>query len=154
MRRSFRLISFFTWLIPAAFVIASESDVSKHGLDLDEYTGKIVVLDFWASWCVPCRRSFPWMNDMQAKYGDDGLVFVGVNMDADAAEAQQFLDEYPADFEIIYDPEGELARKYDVIAMPSSYVFDRNGQQIVRHLGFKVKKQADYEALLRETLNK
>jgi len=123
-------------------------------LDLSEFDGKVVVLDFWASWCVPCRRSFPWMNDMQKKYGDDGLVIIGVNLDADAGEASVFLDNYPADFRIIYDPDGKLAREYDVIAMPSSYVIGRDGKQVTRHLGFKVKQQDEYEALLVETLSK
>lgn len=123
-------------------------------LDLASYRGKVVVVDFWASWCVPCRRSFPWMNDMQAKYGDDGLVIIGVNMDSEAGEAEKFLHDFPARFAIIHDADGELARQYEVIAMPSSYVIGRDGQQFARHLGFKVKKQDEYEALLVNALNK
>lgn len=123
-------------------------------LDLASYRGKVVVVDFWASWCVPCRRSFPWMNDMQAKYGDDGLVIIGVNMDAEASEAEKFLHDYPAQFSIVHDADGELARQYDVVAMPSSYVIGRDGQQLARHLGFKVKKQDEYEALLVNALDK
>jgi len=126
---------------------------SADGFDLDAYRGKVVVVDFWASWCVPCRRSFPWMNEMQSRYGEDGLVFVGVNMDADRELAAAFLRDYPAEFEIVYDPAGELAKHYDVIAMPSSYVFDRNGEQITRHLGFKVLKQEEYESVIREALD-
>ena len=121
-------------------------------LNLDEYDGKVVVLDFWASWCVPCRRSFPWMNEMQKKYGADGLVIIGVNMDSDASEAEVFLRDYPAEFKIVYDSSGDLARQFDVIAMPSSYIIGRDGEQVARHLGFKVKKQDEYEALLVETL--
>ena len=122
-------------------------------LDLSAHQGKVVIVDFWASWCVPCRRSFPWMNAMQAKYADRGLVIIAVNMDADGNEAANFLRDYPADFEIVYDPDGELAREYDVIAMPSSYLFDREGKQIARHLGFKVSKQDEYESTLAEALS-
>ena len=124
------------------------------GFDIADYRDKVVVLDFWASWCVPCRRSFPWMNEMHDKYGKDGLVIIGVNMDASTADAEAFLAEIPARFQIIYDAEGDLAKRYDVIAMPSSYVFDRDGKQVANHLGFKVKRQDEYEALLQETLNK
>ena len=135
-------------------LIVSSSTTAESQFDLTEFKGKVVVLDFWASWCVPCRRSFPWMNSMQEKYVDSGLVIIGVNMDSDASDAVNFLQEYPAEFKIINDPDGDLAREYEVIAMPSSYVFDRNGALVTRHLGFKVKRQDEYEAILLETLRK
>lgn len=134
-------------------VVTSNTSIASD-FDLQEFRGKVIVLDFWASWCVPCRRSFPWMNSMQEKYGDEGLVIIGVNLDAVDAEAQDFLAETPADFRIISDPQGTLAREYDVIAMPTSYIFDRNGDLVTRHLGFKVRRQEEYEALLVETLSK
>jgi cytochrome c biogenesis protein CcmG/thiol:disulfide interchange protein DsbE len=123
-------------------------------LDLTQYKGKVVVVDFWASWCVPCRRSFPWLNNMQEKYGDEGLVIVGVNMDSDTAEAHKFLQEFPADFTIIYDSDRALGKQYSVEAMPTSFVIGRNGEIVANHLGFKVKKQDEYEQVLVETLNK
>ena len=91
---------------------------------------------------------------MQEKYGDSGLVIIGANMDSDAADASAFLQAYPADFRIINDPDGELGREYEVVAMPSSYVFDRNGVLVTRHLGFKVKRQDEYEAVLLGALRK
>ena len=145
MKRYFQAVFLF-------FLIVGSNTSADSTFDLTQYQGKVLVLDFWASWCVPCRRSFPWMNSMQQKYGDDGLVIVGVNMDADPADANAVLESYPADFEIIYDPDGELARAYDVIAMPSSYIIDRNGVLVTRHLGFKVKRQDEYEAILLEAL--
>lgn len=135
-------------------IAISSSTTAADDFDLREFHGKVVVLDFWASWCVPCRRSFPWMNSMQEKYGEDGLVIIGVNLDAVDADAQAFLKETPADFRIVNDPQGKLAREHDVIAMPTSYIFDRNGNLVTRHLGFKVKRQEEYETLLVETLNK
>jgi thiol-disulfide isomerase/thioredoxin len=134
-------------------LLISTTATADTTLNLTQYQGKVVVLDFWASWCVPCRRSFPWMNSMQEKYGDDGLVIIGVNMDSDATEADSFLQNYPAEFEIIYDPDGGLAREYEVIAMPTSYIIGRDGEVITRHLGFKVKRQDEYEAVLMESLS-
>ena len=70
---------------------------------LSPHAGKVVLVDFWASWCEPCRRSFPWMNDMQQKYEQDGLVIVAVNVDNDLAAAQRFLKENRANFQVHYD---------------------------------------------------
>lgn len=121
-------------------------------LDLEQYRGKVVVLDFWASWCVPCRRSFPWMNQMQAKYGDEGLVIIGVNLDRNPADASAFLEEVPADFLIHYDTEATLAELYGVQGMPTSYVIGRDGEVVAQHQGFKVKRQEEYEAALVDAL--
>ena len=120
--------------------------------DPQQYAGKVVVLDFWASWCVPCRRSFPWLNTMHRKYDDAGLVIVGVNLDMERAEAERFLAEFPADFRIIYDDEMALARQFEVMAMPSSFVIGRDGKVVAEHLGFKVMKQDEYEAVIRKAL--
>ena len=133
-------------------LIVGSSTNASNEFDLTKFHGKVVVLDFWASWCVPCRRSFPWLNSMLEKYEDAGLVIVGVNMDSDPAEADAFLKNFPAEFQIINDPDGELGRQYEVMAMPSSYIFDRDGELITRHLGFKVKRQDEYEAILVESL--
>jgi len=135
-------------------LVISSNTTAAADFNLRELRGKVVVLDFWASWCVPCRRSFPWMNSMREKYSDDGLVIIGVNLDANHADAKAFLRETPADFRIINDPDGTLAREHDVIAMPTSYIFDRSGKLVTRHLGFKVKRQDEYEALLVDTLDK
>lgn len=135
-------------------VMTSSAAETTPAVDISAHEGKVVLLDFWASWCVPCRRSFPWMKEMHEKYADDGLVIIAVNMDADADDAAGFLNDYSPPFKIAYDPKGILAREFDVIAMPSSYVFDRYGNQTGRHLGFKVNDQNEYESLLVELLNK
>lgn len=122
--------------------------VEEGELQLEQYRGKVVIVDFWASWCVPCRRSFPWMNAMQAKYEDQGLVVVAVNVDRDRSAADAFLAAVPADFRIHYDNDATVAAAFGVEAMPSSYVIGRNGEILARHLGFKVKKQDEYEAIL------
>lgn len=140
-------------LLAAVLLAIGPALAGETVIDLDQYEGKVVVVDFWASWCVPCRRSFPWLDEMQNKYRQQGLVVIGVNMDADPAAAESFLKEFPVSFRIVRDAGGVLARQYDVIAMPSSYVIDRNGNIAARHLGFKTAKLHEYEATLLAVLN-
>ena len=122
--------------------------------DLAQYRGKVVYLDFWASWCKPCRHSFPWMNDMQQKYSADGLAIVAINLDEQHADAEKFLKETPADFTVIYDPEGKLAEQYGIYGMPSSFLIGRDGQVLQKHQGFFDDSPAKYEAELRTALGK
>ena len=128
--------------------VSGASSVGSVPLDLARYRGRVVVVDFWASWCKPCRQSIPWLNEMRARYGDDGLVIVGVNVDALRSDAERFLREVPAEFELVYDPEGALAGLYKLQGMPMSFVFDRNGK-LSRHvprIPYDAKKQADEDS--------
>jgi len=101
--------------------------------------GKVVYLDFWASWCVPCKKSFPWFNEIQQRYKNQGLVIIAVNMDQEKEDAEKFLARFPADFIIAYDPNGDVATRYNVVGMPSSYLIDRKGELSLTHLGFREK---------------
>ena len=140
--------AFFAVLLVAIPVTGNAADT----LNLSDYRGKVVVLDFWASWCVPCRRSFPWMNEMQRKYGDDGLVIIAVNLDNKPSDAEKFLQQYPAEFSIFYDHDRQLVSEYAVEAMPSSFLIGRDGSIVERHLGFKSGKTDEYEAAIAAAL--
>jgi thiol-disulfide isomerase/thioredoxin len=142
------VLKVFATAVVALTLVGTAKVSAEDTLDLTQYEGKVVVLDFWASWCTPCRQSFPWWNSMHAKYADEGLVIIGVNLDKKRQSAVAFLDEYPADFEIHYDPDKELAKEYGVQAMPSSYIIGRDGLIHAKHFGFKVKKQDEYEAVI------
>ena len=124
--------------------------------DLTRHQGKVVIVDFWASWCKPCRESIPWLNAMRARYGEAGLEVIGINVDAERGDADRFLREVPIEFEVIFDPHGELAKEFKVRGMPSSYVFDRTGKLVQTHLGFrdakKDEKEAGLQALLRQSI--
>jgi len=114
--------------------------------------GKVIWVDFWASWCVPCRRSFPWMNTMHRKYAADGLEIIAVNLDKDRAFADGFLAEVPAEFALRFDPAGSLAKEFKVQAMPSSYLLDGDGNVLASHFGFKTADAPEYERAIQEAL--
>ncbi|BAP14921.1 thioredoxin [Alcanivorax sp. 97CO-5] len=106
---------------------------------------KVIYVDFWASWCVPCRRSFPWLNRMQAKYGDRGFTIIGVNLDLRKEDAEKFLANYPATFPLVFDPQGELASRYQLQGMPSAVLMDERGNALARHIGFMETNKDAYE---------
>ncbi|WP_169308445.1 TlpA disulfide reductase family protein [Ferrimonas aestuarii] len=97
-----------------------------------------VYLDFWASWCGPCRRSFPFMNELVAQYQPEGLTVIAVNLDVEKQDADNFLTQFPANFTIVYDPEFTIADAYKVAGMPSSYLIYK-GEIIEQHVGFREK---------------
>lgn len=105
-------------------------------INLEQYRGKTVLLDFWASWCGPCRQSFSWMNKMQSRYGKDGFKIIAINLDPSRKDAEKFLKKVPADFDIAYDPKGRTADAYKLSVMPSSFLINENGEIVYKHRGF------------------
>jgi thiol-disulfide isomerase/thioredoxin len=121
-------------------------------VDISSHRGKVVLVDFWASWCTPCRKSFPWLNKMQQTRSSKGLVIIGVNVDEDLQEAKQFLQKNVADFNLVYDPKGQHASFYDIPGMPTTLIFDRQGKLRHQHSGFKMNKTKEYEQLIDQVL--
>jgi cytochrome c biogenesis protein CcmG/thiol:disulfide interchange protein DsbE len=121
-------------------------------LDLTAYRGKVVYVDFWASWCGPCKQSFPWLDNLVREYRSQNFVVIGVNVDKDRDRAERFLNETPADFPIVYDPQGELATAYKVAGMPSGILIDRAGHVRFQHAGFSEKQKGFYEEQLQTLL--
>lgn len=133
----------------AAFSGTTELKLRDDGtIDFSEYRGKVVYLDFWASWCVPCRQSFVWMNDIHDRYDD--LVIIAVNLDTQREDAQTFLEQVPAKFDIAYDPEGRTARAYELKGMPSSFLIDKQGKVTATKVGFKLSETSKLESQIRE----
>jgi cytochrome c biogenesis protein CcmG, thiol:disulfide interchange protein DsbE len=120
----------------------------------DSLRGKVVYLDFWASWCGPCRGSFPWLRSLHERYGSKGLVVVAVNLDKTRADADAFLEQFPAPFTVAFDPAGKTPEAYHVAAMPTSFLIGRNGAIVHRHAGFNPKQTAKIEALIEEACAK
>lgn len=103
---------------------------------LKQYAGKVIYLDFWASWCAPCRTSFPLLNKMHEKLKAQGFEVVGVNLDEDKAAAEKFLKEFPVSFTVLRDAKGEWADKFVVESMPTSFIIDKKGVVQNIHHGF------------------
>lgn len=124
----------------------------KSTVDLSAYRGKVVYVDFWASWCGPCRKSFPWMSDLQERYKDD-LKVIAINLDQDREEAIKFLKEYRPEFTVAFDPAGKIAEAYKVPGMPTSYLIDQSGRLVSRHVGFRSKEKDVVESRIKTLLS-
>jgi thiol-disulfide isomerase/thioredoxin len=122
--------------------------------NLAHQKGRVVLLDFWASWCVPCRQSFPWMNQMQAKYGPRGLQVIAVNVDAKRADADTFLAQVPAKFGVAFDSAGDTPRLYAIKGMPTSVLIGVDGIVLHQHAGFRDDDKAGLEAAIVAALAK
>jgi cytochrome c biogenesis protein CcmG, thiol:disulfide interchange protein DsbE len=121
-------------------------------IDFHDYYGRVVYLDFWASWCGPCRQSFPWMQLMKNSYQDQGLTVIAVNLDKSRADADKFLRQFAPTFEVRFDPTGTLPELYKVHGMPSSVLIDRHGAVRFTHVGFRPVDGPVYEEQVRGLL--
>lgn len=124
----------------------------KGKVSLKRYRNKVVYLDFWASWCEPCRQSFPWMNDMHHRYSKRGLKIISINLDENKSDAKRFLKQIPAAFTVAYDPKGRIAEKYKIKVMPSSFIINRSGKIVRIHEGFHFSDKDKMEAMIKRIL--
>lgn len=120
--------------------------------DLSQYKGKVLYVDFWASWCGPCAKSFPFLNDMHHQLKDQGLQIVGVNLDENMDDAKAFLAKFPASFTIAADASKQCVKDFEVKAMPSSYIVDRKGIIHYVHLGFRSGEGQELRVLVEKLL--
>lgn len=140
-----KILAAFLFLLASPMVLANTDFKIDDNTDLSDLKGQVVYVDFWASWCKPCRASFPWMNEMQAKYKNQGLRVVAINLDEEKSDALAFLKRVPAEFTMVFDPSGSIASQYELVGMPSSYIIDKNGELRFAHQGFFVAKKSAYE---------
>lgn len=126
----------------------------REPIQLSALRGKLVYLDFWASWCGPCKQSFPWMNELQSRLGGKGLQVVGVNLDARTEDGRRFLQETPAHFPIAFDAQGATPRQYAITGMPTSVLIGPDGKVLLVHRGFHADERAELEATINRYLPK
>ena len=139
-----RLLMFSVLLLSTLYGrgLLAQNVPSNEVFDLQDHAGKVVYVDFWASWCVPCLASFPFMADVQEELGEQ-LVVIAINVDENKRDALEFLASFHVPFEIVYDPQGELAEGFAIPGMPTSFLFDRGGKLLLRHVGFRKSASDD-----------
>ena len=124
----------------------------QRSVKLSDYKGKTVYLDFWASWCGPCKQSFPWMSDMQTKYGAQGLQVIAVNVDKKQSDATAFLAQRPVPFQVLFDAPGQTPQAYAIKAMPTSVLIGPDGKVVRVHSGFKDDQRQTLEEQIQAAL--
>ena len=134
--------------------VTEKNSITTFSQRLADNKGKVILVDFWSSWCIPCRQSFPWMNQLQAQYSPNEFLIIGINLDHDRALAEQFLQETPAEFDIIYDPKGKIAKKYKLKGMPSSLIINKQGEIVSAHTGFNQTKAQQIELQIKKEIKK
>ena len=127
---------------------------SGENFRLEDQLGNVVLLNFWASWCGPCRKEMPILQEIHKKYADLGFMVVGVNVDKDPALGEKLLSGMEISFPVVFDPEGSVSKMYKVDAMPTTVIIDRDGNKRFLHLGYQDGFEEHYEqevkALVRE----
>jgi len=121
-------------------------------LRLQEQRGQVVMLNFWATWCGPCKREMPHLNSIYAKYRAAGFVLLGVNVDDDRRNAAGLATKLGLNFPVLFDSDQRVSRLYDLNTMPSSVLIDRDGRVRKIYLGYKDGYEDDYEQHIAELL--
>ena len=139
------------------FASQAAPDLSLKMLDnssikLSDYKGEVVYVDFWATWCPPCRKSFPWMEEVQQRYKDLGFKVLAISLDNKREVIDQFLETMKVSFDIAHDPSGDSANAFKVKGMPSSYLIDRKGNIHMTHMGFNSNDKSKLESEIKNLL--
>jgi len=127
---------------------------SNQKIQLSDYKGKIVYLDFWASWCPPCIKSMPFMETLHQKYPIDEFKIIAINIDENKSEANDFLKKHPISYLNLYDPEGDIGKTLKVKNMPTAFLIDRDGNILFKHSGFDQKYASKLEKVIGNLVEK
>jgi peroxiredoxin len=125
---------------------------SGEQVSLEDFKGQVVMINFWATWCGPCRREMPHLEALHQRYSSLGFTLLGINVEDDTRGVEKFLRETPVSFEVLYDPTNKVSALYDVIAMPSTVMVDREGNLRFMHHGYQAGFEHEYQAQIRALL--
>ncbi len=126
--------------------------LSGKNLKLSEYRGNVVLLNFWASWCAPCRLEMPLLNKLHNKYSAAGFTILGVNVEQETDKAKTYLADIPVDFPILFDSGNTVSKQYNVIAMPTTVLIDRDGNMRYLHQGYKPGDEKVYKKMVKKLI--
>jgi len=148
------LLLFLSNSVRSEYPAAPELKLStQYGvIELSGLKGKLVYIDFWASWCRPCKKSFPWMIAMKDKFKNQPFEIIAINLDRDKTLADEFLSSQAINFPVAFDPEAKIANEFSVKGMPSSYLIDHKGRLRLRYTGFWNKSKNEKEETIRNLL--
>lgn len=118
---------------------------SGHNLRLSDYRGQVLLINFWASWCGPCRQEMPLLEKLYKRYKKLGFTIMGVNVDTDSTKANNYLKDMSVTFPIVYDTTNAVSKSYNVNAMPTTVIVDRNGNMRFLHQGYKPGYENNYK---------
>jgi thiol-disulfide isomerase/thioredoxin len=122
-------------------------------LDLAKYRGKVVLVDFWASWCGPCKLAFPFMAKLSHQYRPGEVVVITVNEERQRGPGEAFLRQVQSNLPVIWDSSGSIGKAWNVNELPATLLFDRSGKMRFRHQGFVVDKEPEYQSQLQRLIN-
>lgn len=125
---------------------------SGENVSLADLKGQVVMINFWATWCGPCRKEMPQLEALYERYGDLGFTLLGVNVEDNPKGAQKWLEETPVSFNVLFDTTNKVSKLYDVVAMPSTVILDKTGKVRYVHKGYQPGYENQYQSEIRTLL--
>jgi len=147
----------FTFSLQAESVSSPAYDFTLHSragenIRLNELAGQVVLINFWASWCGPCRKELPKLESLHQKYKDLGVTIIGINIDENPELSKKILKDIEVNFTVLYDPENQVSQQYEIESMPSTFLVDKKGLFRFRHNGYLPGYEDKYDQQIKQLI--